>query len=164
MWNTALSALTAGDIDEGSFDRLVGQYMVRSMLFLLQKQKLSAEKCEYVDLDAVRVEFIKSIRQVVGDADVELGEWAKIDTNIVTTVAQAPASSSANKETHSVMLSPEEQSRPMHLFTENGFKLDGCVKEKGVASAGNTSDTYKVINVTDDSVVHLRAVDPFMPF
>ena len=164
VWNTALSAMTAGDIDEGSFDRLVGQYMVRSMLLLLQKQKLSAEKCEYVDLDAVRVEFIKSIRSVAGDAVVELGEWAKIDTNIVTTVAQAPASSSAKTaDTHSVMLSPEEQSMPMHLFTENGFKLGGFVKEKGVASAGNTSDTYKVIKLTDDGVVHLRAVDPFLP-
>ena len=150
-WTIGMNAVNSGMIGEDAFDGIIGQFMVRSILTFLGKQKMGPEKREFKDLDEVRVEFIKAIFKASGGKDVDIGEWVDVDVSGGgdTEPVEDPNDSLGGSDR---FRSADEQNDPRAIFEENGFKIGCYVREKGVES----KDIYIVQHVGEDGEIKLQ--------
>ena len=123
-WKLAHENVRSGYISEAQLDDIVGQFYVRSMLILLDKQKFGPEKVEYKDMDHVRTVFVKSLKLASGpDAWCGCGDWALHDDDDAGPPDGSNPSKTADDDPQ-VMLTAEEHRDPRRIFANNGSCTD----------------------------------------
>ena len=136
VWDVALEALESGAISQEKFDSLVGQFMIRSILFSSAKQKAGPEGRTFNSHDEIKNQFCNDLESAAGDARVDVSSIrvVGVDTSVVKDdkVDAKPA----------ILLDYQQSNNPMHIFNENGFKVGDFVKELG----GKCPFVFKVVS------------------
>ena len=150
-WDIAMNAFQHGVISIAAFDQVMGKFMVRSMLTLLGKQKHGPEKHEFADLNEVRTAFITTMKDMCGDAGVDLGVWS----DVVVEPASSSGPTQKEQPTDDRILSPADHDDPRLILTKNKFNVNDYVREKG----STAPDIYILQCITADGDVHLKLHD-----
>ena len=144
-WNLADQAVEQGHMSQDDFDDTVGKYMIRTILFACDKQKLGPEGREFESLQEVKSEFVKEIRSRAPDSRIDFGEWAVlVDANPdAKSVHEAPKTL--------LMQSIAEQSDPTNIMEKNGFSVEQFVHEK--VSPGHV---FKIQSIVGEDAVSAK--------
>ena len=135
----------SGKIDTEQEDELIGQFFTRSLLHLVQKDKVGPERIARKGQEEIIGLFVSEAIAMTGDYTTEVdpdGKWKSL-----TRIEEAPEAEGSHATL--VVMTEADLRNPERILANKGFAKDGVVFERAV---GPAAGLYKIANFNSSEV------------